>query len=295
MELALHLRDFSHSASPVGLGDHLKRFYSDDQIDAFQVDGRHAFQRLYVGDEFCAKRLPSIKELERACELADNHGYEISLISPYLTDEELVGFSALLTCLGRYRPDAEVIVNDLGVLFYVRRRFPRFHLGVGRLLNKGFKDPRLGNGHVDPSGSQDNAALVNDCTYGRTEFRQMMSTMSVERIEQDMLPYGQNLFQDGGALKQSVYFPFGYVTTGRVCWMAACFQKKNGSFVPPKACARPCNGQTLELKNPQIRFRMVQNGNTVFFVYPDTMLAALFNQARYHQLRLVCQASRGWT
>jgi hypothetical protein len=118
-----------------------------------------------------------------------------------------------------------------------------------------------------------------------------MRELKVSRLEHDLPPYGDDYDIGFAALPAAVYFPFGYITSGRVCWMAGFGRPARDKFVPVAACARRCNAVTLKLKSPDFAFPVFQNGNTVFYRYSAAMLSMLFAKARRNPLRLVYQ---GW-
>ncbi|OQY58509.1 MAG: hypothetical protein B6245_11450 [Desulfobacteraceae bacterium 4572_88] len=132
-----------------------------------------------------------------------------------------------------------------GKLGYLKRKYPGLHVSAGRLLNKGFKDPRLHRQDI-PWESE---PFISDCTFDQAEFQEKMAELSVTRLERDLLPYGDHRVKNVSMFKTSVYFPFGYVTTGRVWWTASFRQPSEKSFMPSDKCSRPCDDMTFELRN----------------------------------------------
>jgi hypothetical protein len=118
---------------------------------------------------------------------------------------------------------------------------------------------------------------------------QALQAMQVRRLEYDLPPYAEDSGIACGALPTAVYFPFGCVTSGRVCWMAGFGRPPREKFVPPKVCARRCNTVVLKLASPEFGLPVFQNGNTVFYRYGNGRLPRLFAQARSQGLRLVYQ------
>ena len=94
-----------------------------------------------------------------------------------------------------------------------------------------------------------------------------------------------------GAITVSVYFPFGYVTTGRVCWPATFAPGRESDFRPRRSCGRPCEGRPLALAHPTAGFPLRQSGNTIFYLYPAAVTEALLRQAGEGGLRLVYQGA----
>lgn len=280
MKIALHLRNPDHKEQTEKFPEHLSIFY--DKV-LFSTENWSS-DRIYVGDEFCPSRLPLMKELKLFCQSAKEKDLNLTLLTPVLTDHGLDKFSPLFEYLHENHTEAEVVVNDLGVLLFLKKKYPRLRLGAGRLFNKGFKDPRL----PDTKTPSKVSGLLNDSTFDHAEFQEMMTELSVARLERDLLPYG-NIPDALSGFGTSVYFPFGYVTTGRVCWPASFKQGAKQKFMPAKKCSCPCNAMTLELRNDSFSFKIIQSGNTIFYLYPSSKLDSLIKKAEHENLRLVYQ------
>lgn len=268
METALHLRHLDQEEDWPGISGSLMMF-----------------QRIYIGDEFCSNRLPSLTEMKHFSQFAQERNLGITLLTPVLTDDGIEKCSPLFDYLKKRHSEAEVVVNDLGVLFYLKREYPQFYLSAGRLFNKGVKDPRLPD-------SREAKELLSDSTFDQPCFQEKMAELSVTRLERDIMPYSNGIGKtpDFG-LKTSVYFPFGYVTTGRICWTASFRQPSEQRFVPPGVCSMPCNTMTLKLEDRRFYLPVIQNGNTLFYVYTRAMLSSLMEEAEHKDLRLVWQGA----
>jgi hypothetical protein len=186
-------------------------------------------------------------------------------------------------------PRAEVVVNDWGFLLYLKEKYPLFRLSVGRLLNKGFKDPRLMDSDKASKFSAETVELFSTCTFDSSEFLAKMRELNVTRLERDLLPYGESEIRCRGGLAASVYFPFGYITTGRVCWMKSFHGSAGRKYSISNGCHRSCNNISLKLSHANANMKLFQAGNTIFYLYAPSKLAALTKQARIQNLRLVYQ------
>jgi hypothetical protein len=113
--------------------------------------------------------------------------------------------------------------------------------------------------------------------------------MDIGRCEHDLLPYQTNPTFKSDEFQASIYFPFGYITSGRICWTASFDQSPGKRFMPPGSCSRPCGDFMLELKNTKFVFRIFQSGNTIFYLYPAEKLNSLLQIARDTGSRLVYQ------
>lgn len=293
MELACHIRHPNQLAHLAEMPKQLKQFYPPDDTGALPSSIRSlstACTRIYVGDEFCVARLPSLSQLKQFGETALKAEHELTLLTPVMTDMQIEHAAALFNYLDEKLPGTEVVFNDWGVMAYVAATFSSLKLSAGRILNRGFKDPRL----KTPTGPADRidthlTALLNGSTFDGPWIRDQLSALHIGRCEQDLFPYRTHPVTGGDGLETSIYFPFGYVTSGRICWMATFGQPADNHFTPPDHCSRPCAGTLLELNSPQFVFRIFQSGNTIFYLYPPDRLDSLLATANTQGLRLVYQ------
>ena len=289
MELAIHLRSpeigVEANLRPAQLAaKYLEPFYGED-LHWMPPPSLH---RIYIGDEFCPHRLPGPAELEAYCTLSKALEVPLTLVSPVLTDDELDRCTPLFDALADRVPQAEVVVNDWGVLSLLRARYPSFRLAAGRVLNKGFKDPRLDLRNEALAADDALKQMIEGTTFTRTEFQSLAQRMGIERLETDLLPYGDPKIE-ACPFQRSIYFPFGYITSGRICWIASFGQPASRKFVPLKSCRGPCRQLTLELHGSGFQFRVFQNGNTIFYLYTRAMMRDLLERASDGSIRLVLQ------
>jgi len=291
MEMAVYLRSPQHAHALNDLPGHLSILYGENAIKGMEwpalVD--QSALRLYLGDEFCIHRLPSIDELDVLCQMAKMENKDLTFLTPPLTDDGIDKCGPLFDILKGMDPGTEVVVNDWGVLLFLKEKYPSFQLSVGRLLNKGFKDPRLTNPDEALTLSAETAELLNTCTFDAAEFLAKMRQLNVKRLERDLFPFGESEIKRHGELQTSVYFPFGYITTGRVCWMSSFYSGAGRKFSMSNGCRRTCQKISLKLNHAKTDLELFQTGNTIFYLYPPSKLAALAKQAETQKLRLVYQ------
>jgi hypothetical protein len=293
MELAFHLRDLNQEVSQDILPDilisHLCGFYQEDlHINGF-ADQFETICRLYTGDEFCFHRLPSLNEMQRFCRFTKKNNAGMTFLTPPMTDRHLKKCAPLFACLENDCENAEVVANDPGVLLYVRKNYPGLHLTAGRLFNKGFKDPRFPYSVNAGSLSEAMHNALSESTFYHQGFLEHLSSIGVRRIEQDILPYGSGINRNDSKMHVSLYFPFGVVTTGRLCQAGSRGKQGREKFLISEACASPCMHQILELTHESFQFRLFQNGNTIYYLYPSALLNNLFHMAEEGSFRLVYQ------
>lgn len=291
MELAVHVRDAHQLEALDGVVRHLFEFYEDS--DFGEQDLTHSIsepvERVYVGDEFCVHRLPDVAALENLSGIASTKGWDITLLTPPVTDDGLKKCALLFRFLEKAVPGSEVVANDWGLVRLLNERHPSLPVAAGRLLNKGFKDPRLSDADRVAQISEDAEELLKYSTFDCPEFREKARRCNIRRLERDLLPFGELRMMATKGLGTSVYFPFGYVSTGRVCWIASFNNPGRRKFCPLEVCQGQCEGLLLELGGPQFGFRMFQGGNTVFYLYPLSALGSFVKESVHKEIRMIYQ------
>ena len=104
---------------------------------------RPPYTRLYYGNEFCQRLLPSVSEVKMAVGLARARKVDFSLVTPYVTDAGLERLRKLFSFLSGTGIPIEIIINDWGVLWTVVRDYPRLKPVLGRLLTKQKRCPTI--------------------------------------------------------------------------------------------------------------------------------------------------------
>ena len=291
MELAVHLRSVEQADGLGRLQEHLSSIYESAFSKGVELgeDLTRSFDRIYIGDEFCPHRVPRPAEFVALLNFARDSNKHVTLLTPPLTDS---GIEALSPALNRLRdsfPEAEVVANDWGVLVFLKEEYPEFRLAAGRLLDKGFKDPRLSDAGALSSQSQEMEAVLNKSAFDGPALQKKLVELRVERIERDMFPYRDSPPTSVAQLETSLYFPYGYITTGRACWLSTFDKSSESKFVPLSDCSRPCNAISVKLEHPDMMLPAFQDGGTVYYLQPPSVLESMLETARCEKIRLVYQ------
>ena len=287
MELGVHIRDVDQAAMIYDVPGHLAGLYGQGQDWSALVPQDSV--RLYVGDEFCVHRLPHQDELDALLQLATENRWEATFLTPPLSDRGLERCERLFDCLEQNLPRTEVVANDWGVLLFLKQNYPSLQLSVGRLLNKGFKDPRLPDATSATRFSAETAALFDCSTFEFAGFQQKLLDLQVSRLERDVTPYEDLTLERPAGMNASIYFPFGYITTGRICWIASFNQPAAKKYCMSDGCQRTCNQMSLRLKHSSTSLPIYQAGNTVFYLYPADKLRRLVAATKQKKIRLIYQ------
>lgn len=95
--------------------------------------------RLYIGNAFCPHLAPKEEELFVMMDKACRESFAVTLVFPFLLEENLSETQARLQHLARWceqkNKTIELVVNDWGTA-HLAAQFPVFSLGLGVLLNK---------------------------------------------------------------------------------------------------------------------------------------------------------------
>jgi hypothetical protein len=247
--------------------------------------GNITFSRCVYGNEFCEHLIPSREKLEAILAAADNAGLPVTFLTPYCSDAGLEALKPLFHVMSLSPRPVEVVFNEWGVLNLLRRDFPELVPVQGRLMNKSLRDPRVTG--VYASSEAPGPALVSlrrsnlDCS----SYTGFLTGLGIHSVELDNLPQGVDFgFADGG-VKASVYFPFGFISTSRICMAAGLQYRKQDKFQPGAPCRHECQSHLLEYSYTNSPFdnrdqKFYLKGNTYFYVHTEEMLRTLFQQAR---------------
>ncbi|MBM3724167.1 MAG: hypothetical protein FJW40_01900 [Acidobacteria bacterium] len=223
------------------------------------------FSRRYVGNEFCEHLIPSPDALRRA--LDDR--LPLTLLTPYVSDRGVARLASLFAILP---PGAEVAFSDWGVLNVLRRDFPALVPVQGRLLHKALRDPRVMELFSDP------LPALRQSTVENHSYREMLRGLGVRRVELDALPQGFDAALPPAPV--SVYLPYGFVSTSRVCQAAGLHYRKERKFQPGAPCRHECQTHQVVFTYANSPFQnqdqqFLLKGNTYFYRQTEAAIASI--------------------
>lgn len=238
------------------------------------MDIKKDTERIYYGNEFCEKLIPSIETLEKFYRLVKAKNKHFTFVTPFVTNSGLEKVSRLLDFLNK-QPDVEVVFNDWGVLKVMKSSFGNIEPVLGRLLSKQRRDPRmlsilLNKQHVKEIRGHDkntrilllpkkvpNALLEHyrASVINAPIFQNYLLSQGIHRVEIDNLLWGVDL-KIARDIKVSIYLPYGYITTTRTCGRVT---------LTNAACRKECKIYYLQLENRSLPTTFYSIGNTVFY------------------------------
>ena len=242
------------------------------------------FTRIAFGNEFCEHLIPSINAFESALDAARSGGLAFTFLTPYVSDKGVAALRALFELLARTGA-GEVVFNDWGVLNLLRREFPALTPIQGRLLNKSLRDPRVTTIYAGAPAPAATLSVLQRSNLDCESYTDLLSRLGVNTIEMDNLPQGNDLSFAESGVKISVYLPFGFISTSRICMAAGLHYHKQDKFQPGAPCRHECQTHLLEYAYTNSPFgnrdqRFYLKGNSYFYAHTESMLRALFDQAR---------------
>lgn len=218
------------------------------------------------GTEFCENLISGPAPLAEAYRAARSHGLEFTLLTPYTGNHGLARLRILFAALAGLGP-AEVVFNDWGVLRVLGREFPMLKPVQGRLMFKSLRDPRVMGEYAKGADTPTLAALRSSNLTNST-YSAMFARYGVDMVEMDALPQGNDWNASG--MRTAVYFPYGFISTARVCMAAGLGYRKTEKFQPAAPCRHECQTHLVEyaysnspFENRDQRFWL--KGNTYFY------------------------------
>jgi len=209
--------------------------------------------RLRCGSSICEHLLPSVPRLASTLDSAAAAGVAVELATPPVRD--LARVAALLDPLSEATPEAEVVVNDWGVLRLVQRRYTSLRPVAGRQLVRAMADPRLASLDAPRFGTPDWPRAWRQGAAASPAWLAMVSDAGVRRLEIDWGPCGPDLADwEGTGMALTLHLPLALVATGRFCVHLS----PRG---PVDLASGPCPGPCLD-RPSEVRVRGAQ-GDTV--------------------------------
>ena len=192
--------------------------------------------RMYLGDEFCERRLPSDGLLAWLEQAGRNIG-AATLMTPFLTDRGMARLQEVLARMSRAFPDGfEIVVNDLGTLELLRQsRYPGLEPVCGRLLSS-----RYG---LEPAVGESGRLLSSRYMYFNDfpeEFLLWLSEHGMRRVELNSITQLRRTHQQlrSRGIKTHFHWPHMFLAATRLCAADQGFQGNARDSI--SGCGRGC-------------------------------------------------------
>jgi len=285
MELSVHIRaagdlDGDLTLNHLARLEHSPRLAPAVSAAARLLDGS-CLTHAAFGTEFCEHLLPTPEALQLARAAAQARGLRFTLLTPYVSNTGLHHLRQLFLLLD----NDEVVFSDWGVLNLLRREFPGLVPIQGRLLNKSLRDPRIMGIYASAPAQAATLAALQRSNLDNDSYTRFLARMGVAAVELDHLPQGLDLGFAHDGLGVAVWFPFGFISTSRICMAAGLHYRKSDKFTPGAPCRHECQTHLVEYTYttspfPQNRDqKFYLKGNTYFYAHTEPMLRALLDHA----------------
>ncbi len=244
------------------------------------------YSRLYYGNEFCERLIPSARDLEETLSFIQKKRMDFTLVTPYITNFGLERLKPLLELLKNKKIECESVINDWGVLNLVNRRYFNLTPVLGRLLTKQKRGPRLikllkrktrPRLIKDPRDPkirhivfQKKLPLDLDSYYKGSNtssvpiIHDFLIRQHIRRIELDNTGQGLFLELPKDKISASVYLPYVYIATTFFCLTAGC-DRKVKSLLKSKPCKEECQKYTFKLRHKSMPKVIYLKGNSQFY------------------------------
>ncbi len=230
---------------------------SSKKTNSKRLNSLKSFQRIYFGQEFCETLLPNKTELLAVKDFCKKQGLKLSFVTPYLTDSGLKRALALTRLLSK---EDELVVNDYGLLHAVQGSKPI--LTGGRLLNRQFRDPRIAL--FKDTVPRDFFLHLQQSHASSPKFLRFLQGHGIKRVELDNLLQGIGTDLSKSPLRASLYYPFAFISTTRLCLTANCGKISSHNKIGIFPCARDCRLYQFRLTSSLFPVELFVFGNTVF-------------------------------
>lgn len=218
---------------------------------------KHNYDRFYIGNEFCEKLIPKSSEIKIVQDTIFKMNKNLTIVLSYSTNKYLQNIVEVLKKLDLDKDGLEIVVNDLGTLYFLNKNYPNIKLVAGRLLNKTKRDPRIFK--VKDNMNANIYDFYKCSNLNTRESMEFLKKMNVDRIEFDFPLHGVKLIND--KFKYSIIHPYTYVTTGRFCIYNQNTWKPQREY----KCEMNCKNSIIEITNDNFPCKVFRKGNSIFY------------------------------
>ncbi|MBN1950465.1 MAG: hypothetical protein JW801_04635 [Bacteroidales bacterium] len=240
----------------------------------YGVNFEDYIEGIYFGQETCENLIPSTKHLQEAVEFCKRNEYQFTFVTPYVGPKGMERLRKHLDYLNQEVKDAEVVVNDYGVLHLLDTEFSNLTPIIGRLLNKMKRDPRFSMSGFDISNieiknlkrvEENQKEAIKASSFELPVYQDFLKEKGVERISVDTL--SQTV--DAKTLKKwgfpvDLYWPWTYITSSRSCAIAAHTQPGKDSHPTSEPCKFQCRKYEFTFRSDKRMLPTVFRGNAVW-------------------------------
>ncbi|MDP7079147.1 MAG: hypothetical protein QF415_04610 [Candidatus Undinarchaeales archaeon] len=216
--------------------------------------------RLYLGNGYCQRLMPTRTELTGALKRADDAGVAVTFVTPPVTQDGIARLKPLLAEL----PDGtEIVANDWGVIDVVAEE-GRLEPVVGGIIHKQKRGPRL---------MLAKEALTTEAweRFRTTNMdvpvvRSLLASRGVRRVEVENPFQGVSLRLGEGKnpFHGSFHHPYVFVTISRYCLVGLASTRPGRPEWGVFPCTQACKDSLFRLDHPTMGVPLYLKGCAVF-------------------------------
>ena len=245
---------------------------------------------LYYGSEFCENLLPDWDSILEILKLCDKEKLELVFVTPMVSDFGIKKIDILIDRILSFRKQISVVVNDYGVLELIKSKCnDNIKCIAGRVLDKTSHDSRADSRSIEDYYGKNGIRFAKTPGIISKASMRVLGKYGIDRFEFDMPKTGLDFGDE--VINCSVYWPFNYITTGRICLFKMLFNYQQDKFLVDSCCQRECKEYYLQLRKPLNGFYvencskitdtfMYQKGNTIYYIIPyiNDVITSQFNR-----------------
>jgi hypothetical protein len=186
----------------------------------------------------------------------------LTIVTPYLTDKGIKEWGSLMNKLKKNKIIDEIVFNDWGMYNLFKKKLSNKRWVKGRVLSKQYKDLVLDSTRKETYESI--LPLFQGEMTDTKMCQDFLAENDVLMVELDNLSQGIHLNLKGSKIKASLYHPFKYISTTRLCPSANCTSKHKRILTIEDSCNFECKKYTFKVEKKGRTKHMILKGNTYF-------------------------------
>lgn len=221
-----------------------------------------AYDRVYYGHEFCEYLLPSENEFKQILDFVIANKLPFTFVTPTISNDKINLLDNLIDTAAEKAAilnKFEIAVNDFGVLSLIRQKnIQNTAIAAGRLMTKQKRDPRIKYiSALSESAKNYYMSFSLDSAHNLNFIRDF----NIKRFELDNVTQG---IIRQSKMPASLYTPFCYISTTKLCYMAQS-DKKERYLRKKCGCFMECQHYDVYMKNDKMKTDLYLKGNTIFY------------------------------
>lgn len=229
---------------------------------------------VYIGSEFCQHQIPDLEYVLSFYQECVHRNLKLTLLTPPVTDYGINKLKRLFQ--GLIECNLSVEFNDVGVLELLQDyTFPK---KCGRIFDKMPHDIRVSKEQLEMFYENKGMDYICSLAIQSNSFQTILRRYNVTDFDIDISMQGINIDKIPNQ-RIGIFFPYGYLTTGRVCELKLNEQERKDRYDILKPCVKKyCDSvdvvMTKQLNNcpdaykaTSRRIQLFKKGNTIFYPY----------------------------